>query len=89
MITADESRALWGAADDGIQAVPVIRYHEPWTAGSHHATHHTTRTQGSITAWDAIALSTLIRHRHPWWAVPELPDAVRPSTIPQLPPENS
>ncbi|MFJ6199891.1 restriction endonuclease [Micromonospora sp. NPDC092111] len=69
---ADETRAQWGVARDGLALIPVVRYTESWTGSIGQADHHLADDTPGIAAWDAIALSTLPRNRHPWWALQRL-----------------
>ncbi|MBO4208998.1 hypothetical protein [Micromonospora echinofusca] len=69
---ADETRAQWGAARDGLTLIPVVRYSESWTGSGRQAEHHVGDDTSGIAAWDAVALSTLPRSRHPWWALRQL-----------------
>jgi hypothetical protein len=71
LTVADEARALWGAAREGLTLIPVVRYSDSWTNRGELAAHQSVVNPG-ITAWEAIALSTLPRNRHPWWAIQQL-----------------
>jgi hypothetical protein len=73
LTVADEARALWGAARDGLTLIPVVRYSDSFTSSGDQAAHHSVGSNNPrIMAWDAIALSTLPRNRHPWWAIRQL-----------------
>ncbi|MCZ7423752.1 hypothetical protein O7605_30015 [Verrucosispora sp. WMMA2121] len=71
LLLADESLARWGAGEFGLRAITNARYAAKWTDGPPFAQHHLARVD-TIDSWDALALSTLPRNRHPFQAIVDL-----------------
>jgi hypothetical protein len=72
MIIADESLAKWGAGEFGISTSWLMNYHDSWNSGRGLADHHEIVGPTDLSAWDAVALCSLPRNRHPFWAFEDM-----------------
>lgn len=69
VLVADEQRAKWGASESGLTSLSNVRlYQETWDSNARLAPHHEVSGPMGLPAWDALALASLPRNRHPYWA---------------------
>lgn len=71
LFVADESLARWGAGEFGLRSITNARYAADWQTGPPYAQHHLIAGE-SGDPWEALALTTIPRNRHPFWAVESL-----------------
>jgi hypothetical protein len=72
VLTADERLAKWGAGEFGLTSISNESYAEAWISDIPLASHHRMIGPSGLPPWDALALASLPRNRHPFWAFVEL-----------------
>lgn len=76
---AEEAAAHWRRDAPGVQFNPSVNYSEPFPADGNAAAHFL--TVSPIPAWDSLALSSVVRDRHPVAAMREMA-AHKPDALP-------
>jgi len=76
LVTADESRAQWRPDGAGTRLTVHVEYREPLPPDKQAAAHFA-ETASPIPAWDAVALSSVVRNRHSILAVRALSEDIR------------